>query len=94
MELPPASGVEQDLVKLVEKYDSEIVMEKRRIEEADRQIAEAQAEIQRINAGGLVYDFLDARTRDSRYLDRLGLISIIRQDFEKLGKESGWKDNK
>jgi hypothetical protein len=69
----------------VEEIDARIASEKRRIEEADRQIAEAQAEIQRIDSGGLVYDFLEGRIHDSRYLDRLGLISVIRKDFELLG---------
>lgn len=83
---PPKASVEEErLREQVEKFDAEITTEQRRIEEADRQISAAQAEIQRINAGGLVYDFLEGRVRDSRYLDRLGLISVIRQDFEELG---------
>ncbi len=85
IQLSVATKEEQDLKANLEKCDAEIATEQRRVEEADRQIAEAQAEIQRINAGGLVYDFLEGRVRDSRYLDRLGLISVIRQDFEKLG---------
>ena len=72
------------LQKEIEKLDAQISTEQRKIEEADRQISAAQAEIQRINTGGLVYDFLEGRVRDSRYLDRLGLISVIRQDFERL----------
>jgi hypothetical protein len=76
---------ETELKEKIEKIDAEIAREERRIEEADRQISEAQAEIQRINAGGLVYDFLEGRVRDSRYLDRLGLVSVIRQDFAELG---------
>ncbi len=85
IELPDASEEEESLKKEVEECNTQIVTEQRRIEEAERQISEAQAEIQRINAGGLVYDFLEGRVRDSRYLDRLGLISVIRQDFEELG---------
>jgi hypothetical protein len=76
---------ENELRAQVDKIDAEIAKEQRRIEEADKQIADAQAEIQRIDSGGLVYDFLEGHVRDSRYLDRLGLISVIRQDFEKLG---------
>lgn len=83
--LDPPTQAEIDLQGKIEKLDAEIATERRRLEEADRQIAQAQAEIQRINAGGLVYDFLNARVRDSRYLEKLGLISIIRQDFEQLG---------
>ncbi len=85
VELSGVSEQEEAIRAKLEKVDAEIAIEQRRIEETDRQIADAQAEIQRINAGGLVYDFIEGKVRDSRYLDRLGLISIIRQDFEKLG---------
>jgi hypothetical protein len=85
VELPQALKEEEALRATLESADARIATEQRRIEEADHQIADAQAEIQRLNAGGVVYDFLDGRVRDSRYLDRLGLISVIRQDFEKLG---------
>ena len=83
--LAEAPEEEKKLKVQIEEIDADIATEQRRIEEVDRQISEAQAEIQRINAGGLVYDFLEGRVRDSRYLDRLGLISVIRQDFEELG---------
>lgn len=83
--LPKPDKAEKRLKNRIEDFDAQIATEQRRIEEADRRIAEAQAEIQRINSGGLVYDFLEARIQDARYLDRLGLISIIRKDFEKLG---------
>lgn len=79
-----ASEHEKKLKEQIEKFDAQIATEQGKIAEADRRIAEAQAEIQRINAGGLVYDFLEGRVRDTRYLDRLGLISVIRQDFEEL----------
>jgi LysM repeat protein len=85
IKLDKPTDTEAKLKKTIEKFDAQIATEQRRIEEADRQITEAQAEIQRINAGGLVYDFLEDRIHDSRYLDRLGLISVIRRDFEELG---------
>ena len=85
LELAQPSEEEQNLKENIEQLETDITAEKRRIHEADRQIQKAQAEIQRINSGGLVYDFLNGCVRDSRYLDRLGLISVIRQDFENLG---------
>lgn len=85
MPLESASHTENALRQKVEELDAEIITQQRKVEEADRQIAAAQAEIQRIDAGGLVYDFLEGRVRDSRYVDRLGLISVIRKDFEALG---------
>jgi hypothetical protein len=51
---------------------------------ADREIAEATAEIDRINRGGLVYDFLQERRAAASYVGQLGLISTIRQDLERL----------
>ncbi|MGD8762363.1 MAG: P-loop NTPase fold protein [Desulfobacteraceae bacterium] len=85
IKLDKPTDMEVKLKKTIEELDAQISTEQRRIEEADRQITEAQAEIQRINTGGLVYDFLEDRIHDSRYLDRLGLISVIRRDFEELG---------
>ncbi len=84
IELTTPEKEEKALKGEIETLDAQIATEQQKIKEAGRQIADAQAEIQRINAGGLVYDFLGGRVRDSRYLDRLGLISVIRQDFEKL----------
>lgn len=80
------TGEELNLKKQVEALDAQIAAHQHKIDQAERQMSEAQSEIQRINAGGLVYDFLNGRVRDSRYLDRLGLISVIRKDFEELGK--------
>lgn len=85
VELAEPGEAEKALEAEVNELDAEVATEERRIEEAERQIAQAQGEIQRIDSGGLVYDFLEGRVRDSRYLDRLGLISVIRQDLEKLG---------
>ncbi|HHJ16961.1 MAG TPA: hypothetical protein ENJ80_09715 [Gammaproteobacteria bacterium] len=86
LKLERPSPEEARLHEHLQDLDVKIVTEEHRLDEADRQIAEAQAEIQRINSGGLVYDFLEGRVRDSRYLDRLGLISVIRQDFEQLAE--------
>ena len=86
LKLERPSPKEARLHEHLQDLGAKIVTEEHRLDEADRQIAEAQAEIQRINSGGLVYDFLEGRVRDSRYLDRLGLISVIRQDFQQLAE--------
>ncbi len=67
-----------------QKLDAEIQSHAERIAEAGRRIQEAEAELQRIDEGGLVYDFLQNRVRSARYVEQLGLISTIRQDFEQL----------
>jgi Skp family chaperone for outer membrane proteins len=52
---------------------------------AEREFADATAEIDRINRGGLVYDFLQERRSSASYIGHLGLISTIRQDLDRLG---------
>jgi len=75
---------ESQLREETQKLDAEIQNHAERIAEADRRIKEAEAELQRIDEGGLVYDFLQNRVRSVRYVEQLGLISTIRQDFEQL----------
>jgi hypothetical protein len=82
----PLSEDEQKIQKQIDEYDAEIQRINESISEADRRIAVAEAELQRIDQGGLVYDFLKDRKQSSRYLDQLGLISTIRGDFERLGE--------
>lgn len=82
----PEQTEEGRLRREIESADAEIQEATEQMNQADRRIAEAQAELQRINAGGLVYDFLGGRIQDPRYTQSLGLISVIRQDFEKLGE--------
>ncbi len=85
---------ERELRERIEAIDSQIRTAQQQIHEADRRIAEAQAELQRINAGGLVYDFLAARSAGEEYRRNLGLISVIRQDFKTLsGLLHDWNQN-
>lgn len=85
---------ENNLQKGIQKFDASILKEEEKINEADRRIAEAEAELQRINAGGLVYDFSKDRTKDPQYIKRLGIISVIRRDFNDLRELlEDWKKN-
>lgn len=77
----------------IEKLQQEIAALDRQIDTAaaevsaaERAIADATEEIERINSGGLVYDFLQNRRQNASYVAQLGLISTIRLDFEKLGE--------
>jgi hypothetical protein len=74
----------EDLSKKVHELDVTITKQNEEIVAADKLVADAETEIQRINEGGLVYDFLLQRQASDRYLGQLGLISTIRQDFETL----------
>ncbi len=90
-DVPPE---EQALQEKIANLDAEIQHSSEQMAEADRIIAQTEAQIQRIKEGGLVYDFLDDRRQSSRYLDQLGLISTIRADFEKLGDLlNEWRQN-
>jgi hypothetical protein len=75
---------ERRLREQIETSDARIRTAETQIAEADRRIAEAEAELQRINGGGLVYDFLEARGADPEYKKELGVISTIRRDFNGL----------
>src|SRR6185369_2506429 len=81
----PPSDEEQALAREVEGIDATIQKMNNEIAAAEQRTAEAEAEIQRINAGGLVYDFLTERRASNAYLAHVGLISTIRPDFERLG---------
>ncbi len=78
------SVAEQELVKQLTELDAAIQKQTEAIAAAERRAADAEAEIQRIDEGGLVYDFLKDRRASDRYMGQLGLISTIRQDFETL----------
>ncbi|HLG17235.1 MAG TPA: P-loop NTPase fold protein [Blastocatellia bacterium] len=80
------SEEEAILKKEVEALDADIKLTTERITEADRRLKEAETELQRIDEGGLVYDFVKGRQQSSRYQEQLGLISTIRGDFEELGR--------
>ena len=81
-ETPP----EDDLASQIATLDRRILGATEDLREADRQIAEATAEVERINQGGLVYDFLQERRTSTKYADQLGLVSTIRRDFDELGQ--------
>jgi len=68
----------------IAELDKKIHRQNEAVTAAEREIAEATAEIDRINRGGLVYDFLQERTTAASYTGQLGLISTIRQDLERL----------
>lgn len=82
LESPPAGH--EDLKAAIAGCDAAILAESERVKKAELEISRAQAEIQRINSGGLVYDFLEKKRADTRYIERMGLISVIRKDFEEL----------
>jgi hypothetical protein len=75
----------QNLQKEIAELDKQIHQSGQELAAAESDIAVAIAEIDRINHGGLVYDFLQERNSSEIYLGHLGLISTIRKDLEQLG---------
>ncbi len=78
------SNEEKKLLDEINGLEAQIQQATIEIESANERITDAEAEIKRIESGGLVYDFLEERSENNEYLDQLGLISTIRRDFEKL----------
>lgn len=76
----PAAAQAEELRRL----DAEIEGQKLLIALADKEIEAAETRLQQIKAGALVYEFLKERSGDSRYVDGMGIISVLRQDLERL----------
>ena len=68
----------------VARLDFEIRQATEQLSAADDEIAKLTAQIDRIDRGGLVYDFLQQRRSDASYVGQLGLISTIRRDLGEL----------
>jgi dephospho-CoA kinase len=51
---------------------------------AERELAEAADRLQKVKSGALVYEFLTERALDRQYAEGTGIVSVLRQDLEKL----------
>lgn len=96
--LQAGPGKDDEGLKAVARLDQDIEAQRQRVTEADKEIASAVTRLQQIEAGALMYDFVRERGSDRQYLDRTGIISVLRQDLERLedqlerlGKEKGSK---
>jgi O-acetyl-ADP-ribose deacetylase (regulator of RNase III) len=79
-----AGPEELELRQKLRALEAEIRTEQEKMAEAERRISTAQEELQRINAGGLVYDFAVGRQSAAEYTSKLGIVSVIREDFTRL----------
>lgn len=66
------------------EIDRKIEEAQLRIAMAEREIEAAEERLQQIKSGALVYEFLQERSGDRSYVDGMGIISILRQDLERL----------
>jgi hypothetical protein len=76
----PAAG---DLAKLA-ALDDEIAKLRAAADNAEREIAGAAERLRRADSGMLIYDHLTERVKDARYVDRQGVVAVLRRDLEDL----------
>ncbi len=81
-----AEGDEQTkgLEKNLRELDGKIAKHEAILRATDTKIEELSNKLEWIDRGGLVYEFLRQRSDAAEYRGQLGLISTIRDDFEKL----------
>lgn len=73
--------------------DARIATARAKLAQCDQAIADASRRLQEIESGALVYDFLRERAASDHYRNRLGVVSMLRQDLESLqGKLKALED--
>lgn len=73
--------------------DGEGVTLRERIAALDRRIAKAVAQLQRVEQGEAIYDFVHARRTAKDYGEREGIVAILRRDLEGLEREWRRRDS-
>lgn len=74
--------LKQEYEKLIERQKEA----KQRLQKAQERVAQARKEIVEINKGKRLASFIERRLSSNDYQKHLGLISLIRQDFDKLSQ--------
>jgi hypothetical protein len=74
--------IEASLANLTSEHD-EVA---RRYEEAERRIRDLQAELDGLDPGRMLAAFIEDRAACSDYRRHLGVVALIRRDFEKLAR--------
>src|SRR5205823_865149 len=54
------------------------------VDQAVSRVAELRRQLELLQPGRRLYDFLAERAASTEYRDRLGVISLVRRDFEQL----------
>ena len=83
-----------DLRQQLEILKAEHSAAQRKREEAERRVADAQAELEQANAGWLLAKFIQDRAESSDYRKHLGVLALVRDDFETLSgliEEENWR---
>jgi len=83
-------GLEQELAVL----NTELEAALRRRDEAERRVAEAKTRLKEATVTNLLANFIQDRAESNDYRKHLGLVALIRADFEKLSnlmEEENWR---
>ena len=64
--------------------DLEIAIKRQIATAAEKDFADAAARLQKVESGALVYEFLTERSADRHYSEGTGIVSVLRQDLERL----------
>ncbi len=78
--------VELNLLKEEANLESELIFLEERISLENKRLDKISLEIEHIKSGNFLADFIFERANSNDYKQYLGLISIIRNDLEKLSK--------
>jgi CheY-like chemotaxis protein len=70
-------------VRMLEDKESEAAKEAM---EAEKRFQKASEELKEISTGRRLYKFIEERSRRTEYKEQLGIIALIRDDFEKLSE--------
>jgi exonuclease VII large subunit len=84
----------KELEQELQTLNTELEAALRRRDEADRRVVEAQARLQAATVPNLLASFIQDRAESNDYRKHLGLVALIRSDFEKLSglmDEENWK---
>ncbi|MDN5109155.1 P-loop NTPase fold protein [Aliarcobacter butzleri] len=86
--------VELTLLKEQANLESELIFLEEKISLENKRLEEISFEIEHIRSGKFLADFIMERANSNDYKQHLGLISLIRNDLEKLSKYLINLDNK
>jgi hypothetical protein len=84
----------KELEQELQTLNTELEAALRRRDEADRRVVEAQARLQAATVPNLLASFIQDRAESNDYRKHLGLVALIRTDFEKLSglmEEENWR---
>lgn len=83
-----ASATSQQEVRLKEAAlataEKKVADEEAKLRAADAEVTSAKMEVERIDKGGLLYDFVKERRNSETYQREVGFISAVRRDLEEL----------